>query len=233
TVFSIRRPRETQLALGKIVNPFEAGISRTLTSREQYSRDQISSYHRVNGYPPPSTEYNDLAEAGFQDYRLEIGGLVQNPVSLSLAQLRDLGTSDQITKHQCIQGWSAVAEWGGVPISALLDLVVPTDEAKHVVFYAYDDKGLTEGEGRYGYFYGSIPLYIATSPQSILALEMNGVPLPVEHGAPIRVRLETQLGFKMVKWVKAIELVADTDDIGQGQGGWREDQQYYSNAAGI
>ncbi len=233
TMFSIRRPRTTQRALGLVVNPFEAGISRTFTSREHYTRDQISSFHRVNGYPPPSQEYNELASGGFEDYQLPIGGLVENPVTLSLAQLRDLGTSEQITKHQCIQGWSAVAEWEGVPIARILELVKPTAEAKHIVFYAWDDKGLTEGEGRYGYFYGSIPLYIATNPQSILAMEMNGVPLPVEHGAPIRVRLETQLGFKMVKWVKAIELVADTKDIGQGQGGWREDQQYYSNAAGI
>jgi len=152
---------------------------------------------------------------------------------LSLAQLRALGTSEQITKHNCIQGWTAVAAWRGVPLARVLDLVAPTAAAKHVVFYAYDDKGLTEGEGRYGYFYGSVPIFLADNPQTILALDMNDAALPVEHGAPIRVRIETQLGFKMVKWVKAIELVADTSDIGQGQGGWREDQQYYANAAGI
>lgn len=105
--------------------------------------------------------------------------------------------------------------------------------ALHVVFYAMDDKGLTEGEGRYGFFYGSIPMYLAGKPQTLLALDMNGAPLPAEHGAPVRLRIETQLGFKMVKWIKAIEFVDDVAGIGQGQGGWREDQQYYANAAGI
>ncbi|GAB3489671.1 molybdopterin-dependent oxidoreductase [Flexivirga lutea] len=233
TIFSLHRPRATQRALGWGVNPFEKSISRAFTSREHYAKAQISPFHRVNGYPPVSAEYNDLARNGFADYQLDVGGLVERPVSLSLRQLRALGTADQITKHQCIQGWSAVAQWSGVPLSAILELVEPTADAKHVVFYAWDDKGLTEGEGRYGYFYGTIPLHLATNPQSILALEMNGAPLPIEHGAPIRVRLETQLGFKMVKWVRAIEFVSDVSDIGQGQGGWREDQQYYANAAGI
>ncbi|MDQ2845020.1 MAG: molybdopterin-dependent oxidoreductase, partial [Actinomycetota bacterium] len=233
TVFSLRNPRTTQRLLGMLVNPFERVISRAFRSREHYGRHHISPYHRVNGYPPTGADYEQLAENGFADYRLPIGGLVAQPVSLSLPELRALGTSKQITKHQCIQGWSAIAEWGGVPLARVLDLVRPAAEAKHIVFYAFDDKGLTEGEGRYGYFYGTIPLHLAQDPQTLLALDMNGAPLPVEHGAPIRIRIETQLGFKMVKWIEAIEFVADTSDIGQGQGGWREDQQYYANAAGI
>ncbi len=233
TVLSLRRPRTTQRLLGVVVNPFERVISRTFRSREHYGRHHISPYHRVNGYPPTDADYERLAEGGFADYRLPVGGLVARPVSLSLTELRALGTQRQITKHQCIQGWSAVAEWGGVPLARLVDLVQPSAEAKYIVFYAFDDKGLTEGEGRFGYFYGTIPLHLAEDPQTLLALEMNGSALPVEHGAPIRIRIETQLGFKMVKWVKAIEFVAETNDIGQGQGGWREDQQYYANAAGI
>jgi len=233
TVLSLRRPRTTQRLLGVVVNPFERVISRTFRSREHYGRHHISPYHRVNGYPPTDADYEKLVKGSFADYRLPVGGLVAQPVSLSLAELRALGTQHQITKHQCIQGWSAVAEWGGVPLARLVDLVQPSPEAKHIVFYAFDDKGLTEGEGRYGHFYGTIPLHLAQNPQTLLALEMNGSALPVEHGAPIRVRIETQLGFKMVKWIKAIEFVADTHDIGQGQGGWREDQQYYANAAGI
>jgi DMSO/TMAO reductase YedYZ molybdopterin-dependent catalytic subunit/thiosulfate reductase cytochrome b subunit len=233
TVFSLRRPRTTQRLLGLVVNPFERVISRAFRSREHYGRHHISPYHRVNGYPPTDAAYDHLAENGFRDYRLDVGGLVDNPASLSLADLRGLGTSTQVTKHNCIQGWTAIAEWGGVPLARVLELVRPSAEAKHIVFYAYDDKGLTEGEGRYGYYYGSIPIHLARDPQTILALDMNGAALPVEHGAPIRIRIETQLGFKMVKWIKAIEFVADTSDIGQGQGGWREDQQYYANAAGI
>jgi DMSO/TMAO reductase YedYZ molybdopterin-dependent catalytic subunit len=233
TMLSLRYKRATQRLLGFMVNPFERAISRTFTSREHFSRKQISPYFRVNGYPPVGEEYERLSANGFRDYRLAVGGLVEHPVLLSLADLRRLGEQSQITKHNCIQGWTAIAEWAGVPLARVVELVKPTSAAKHVVFYAMDDKGLTEGEGRYGFFYGSVPLYLATNPQTILALEMNGAPLPITHGAPIRLRIETQLGFKMVKWIKAIEFVEEYRDIGMGQGGWREDQQYYANAAGI
>jgi len=109
----------------------------------------------------------------------------------------------------------------------------PSAAARYVVFYAFDDKTVTGEDGRYGRFYGTIALALADRPQTILALDMNGAPLPIEHGAPVRLRIETQLGFKMVKWIRAIELVADYTQIGMGQGGWREDQQYYATAAGI
>jgi DMSO/TMAO reductase YedYZ molybdopterin-dependent catalytic subunit/thiosulfate reductase cytochrome b subunit len=231
--FSLHYRRKTQHLLGFMVNPFEGALSRVFTSRQCFHRADISPYHRVNGYPPAGADYERMAAGGFADYRLLIGGLVTRPVSLSLEQLRALGQQAQIVKHNCIQGWTAIAEWAGVPMNTIIDLVGPTPEAQHVVFYAMDDKGLTEGEGRYGFFYGSIPLYLARKPQTILALEMNGAPLPIEHGAPVRLRIETQLGFKMVKWITAIEFVADTANIGMGQGGWREDQQYYANAAGI
>jgi DMSO/TMAO reductase YedYZ molybdopterin-dependent catalytic subunit len=185
-------------------------------------------------FPPTSVaEYEQMAVDGFADYRLAVGGLVEHPVSLSLAELRELGQQSQIVKHNCIQGWTAVAQWTGVPLRAVIDLVRPSAQARYVVFYAMDDKGLTEGEGRYRFFYGSIPLFLATNPQTILALEMNGAPLPIEHGAPVRLRIETQLGFKMVKWINAIEFVEDIRHIGMGMGGFREYQQYYANAAGI
>ena len=231
--WSLRYKRAAQHLLGIMVNPFERALSRVFTSRQHYRRRDISPYHRVNGYPPVGEDYEQLARDGFRDYRLPVGGLVDRPASLSLHDLRSLGQQAQITEHNCIQGWTAVAEWAGVPLARLVELVQPCPEAKYVVFYAFDDKGLTEGEGRYGHYYGSIPLFLAGNPQTILALDMNGGPLPIEHGAPIRVRIESQLGFKMVKWVKAIEFVADTADIGMGQGGWREDQQYYANASGI
>lgn len=233
TVFSLRRPRSAQRMLGRVVNPFEHAISRTFTSRQEYPRARISPYFRVNGYPPSDPRYQDLARHDFVEYRLPIGGLVAHPASLSLEQLRTMGAASFVSKHNCIQGWTAVAQWGGVPLAEILRRVEPLPQARHIVFYAFDDKGLTEGEGRYGYFYGSIPIHLAHDPQCILALEMNGAPLPLEHGAPLRLRVETQLGFKMVKWIKAIEFVSDTDDIGQGQGGWREDHQYYASSAGI
>ncbi len=233
TMFSLRYRRTTQKMLGIVVNPFERVLSRTFTSRQHLSRDRISPYHRVNGYPPTGAEYDEMAADGFRGYRLSVGGLVERPLSLSLEDLRALSQTSQIVQHNCIQGWNNIAEWGGVTMTSIIEWAKPDPKARHVVFYAMDDKGLTEGEGRYGFFYSTIPVHLATNPQTILALEMNGEPLPVEHGAPLRLRVETQLGFKMTKWIAAIEFVESTDDIGMGMGGWREDQQYYANAAGI
>jgi DMSO/TMAO reductase YedYZ molybdopterin-dependent catalytic subunit/thiosulfate reductase cytochrome b subunit len=233
TSFALRYRRATQRLLGLMVNPFERVISATFTSRQRFTRADISPYHRVNGYPPTDPDYDRMAANGFRDYRLPIGGLVEAPMLLSLDELREIGLQSQITKHNCIQGWTGIAEWAGVPMARIVELVRPRPEATAVIFYAFDDKGITEDEGRFGYFYGSIPIYLATNPQTLLALDMNGGPLPIEHGAPVRLRIETQLGFKMVKWIKGIEFVPDVNDLGQGQGGWREDQQYYANAAGI
>ncbi|WP_199737251.1 MULTISPECIES: molybdopterin-dependent oxidoreductase [Micromonospora] len=231
TRFSLHHRRRTQHLLGLMVNPFERRISRGFTSRQHYSRRDISPYFRVNGYPPVGEDYQRLAADGFRDYRLSIGGLVEHPVTLGLDELRRLGNQSEITKHNCIQGWTAVAQWAGVPLARVLDLVKPLPDARHAVFYAFDDKARTEGSS--GVYYESVPLYLLTKPQAILALDMNDAPLSIEHGAPVRIRLETQLGFKMVKWVSAVEFVADYRQIGMGQGGWREDNQFYANEAGI
>jgi DMSO/TMAO reductase YedYZ molybdopterin-dependent catalytic subunit/thiosulfate reductase cytochrome b subunit len=233
TVFSLRHPRRVQHLTGRLVDPFERVLSRSLTSRQRYTRADISPFHRVNGYPPADPTYRRLADTGFQDYRLDVSGLVEQPRSFSLVDLRALATATQITKHNCIQGWTNIAEWGGVPLATLLGACRPDGAARYLVFYAFDDKTETGEDGRHGQFYGTIPLALADRPQTILALDMNGAPLPIEYGAPVRLRIETQLGFKMVKWIRAIELVADYAQLGMGQGGWREDQQYYANAAGI
>lgn len=233
TWFSLRYRRATQRLLGRVVDPFERVLSRTFHSRQRFSTKDISPYHRVNGYPPTSVEYEQLARNGFRDFRLPVGGMVEAPALLSLPDLRELGDQTQTTKHNCIQGWTATAQWAGVPLHRLLDRVRPAADADTLVLYAFDDKGETEGEGRWGFFYSTIPLWLARTPQTLLVLEMNGGPLPVEHGAPLRLRIETQLGFKMTKWIKGIELTHGYTQIGMGQGGWREDQQYYANAAGI
>lgn len=233
TAVSLRRRRTVQRVTGKLVDPLQHALTSALSSRQRYTRSDISPFHRVNGYPPPDSEYKRMAAQGFADYRLDVGGLVERPASLSLAELRALGQTSHVAMHNCIQGWTGFAEWGGVPLRALLEYVRPHPGTRYVVFYAFDDKTITEGEGRFGLFYGSLPIALARDPQTILALDMNGEPLPIEHGAPIRLRAETQLGFKMVKWIRAIEVVASYDAIGMGQGGWREDQQFYANEAGI
>ena len=140
----------------------------------------------------------------------------------------------QITKHNCIQGWSDVGEWGGVPLYHIIELCQPLPEARYVVFHAMDDKATSQRDAPAGgFFYGTLNLDLARHPQSILAYEMNGEPLPVPHGAPLRLRVESQLGFKMVKWVHAIEFVANYRSVGDGMGGWREDHQFYDTEAGI
>ncbi|WP_067805681.1 molybdopterin-dependent oxidoreductase [Nocardia beijingensis] len=233
TIFSRTHPRRAQRLLGVLVHRFEYALSLLGQSRQRYRRSDISEYHRVNGYPPADDDYRRLASDGFRDYRLPVGGLVAHPVTLSLRELADLGFTRQITNHNCIQGWNGIAEWGGVPLSALIDHVRPSAAVTHIVFYAMDDKALTEGHGRHGYFYEAVPMPIARAPQALLAMEMNGAPLPIEHGAPLRLRLENQLGYKMVKWIEAVEFVDDIEHIGMGHGGYREDQLYYANAPGI
>jgi DMSO/TMAO reductase YedYZ molybdopterin-dependent catalytic subunit/thiosulfate reductase cytochrome b subunit len=233
TIFSLRRPRAAQRLIARLVDPLERLLVRRLRSRQRYRSDQISPFFRVNGHPPADDAYRALAREHFRGYRLIVSGLVAAPLQLSLGELRALGAQRQVTLHNCIQGWTNVAEWSGVPLSVVLELCRPLAEARYVVFHALDDKGQTEGEGRFGYYYGTLPLSLARRPQTILALDMNGRPLPVEHGAPVRLRLETQLGFKMVKWIRAIELIEDPRSVGMGMGGWREDQQYYTTFAGI
>jgi DMSO/TMAO reductase YedYZ molybdopterin-dependent catalytic subunit/thiosulfate reductase cytochrome b subunit len=232
TLASARHPRRVQRATGTFVDPMQRALSR-LPSHQRFTRGDISPYHRVNGYPPPDFAYKRLAQNGFAGYRLPVTGLVEQPCTFSLDELRALGLTSQITKHNCIQGWTNVAEWSGAPLARVLDRCRPRAGARFVVFHAFDDKTITEGEGRSGYFYGTLPLDLARRPDTLLALSMNGGPLPIEHGAPVRLRVETQLGFKMVKWIRAIEVVASYEQIGLGQGGWREDQQFYSTGAGI
>ena len=174
-----------------------------------------------------------LAASGFRTFRLPVGGLVEAPALLSLDDLRSLGVKTQVTKHNCIQGWTATGQWAGVPLCRLLDLVRPTDEAGTVVFYAFDDKGETEGEGRWGYFYSTVPLWLARKPQTILVLEMNGGPLPrrARCTAPGSYRNPARLQDDQVgQGDRAHPRLSRHRD---GPGGWREDQQYYANAAGI
>ncbi len=175
-----------------------------------------------------------MAGGQFGDYELEVGGLVEKPLHLTLSELRAQPRQTQITEHCCIEGWSAIAEWSGVSMKQIIEMCRPLPTARYVIFYAFDNKSTSEPDpAGPGYFYGSISMELARHPQTILAYDMNGAPLPVPHGAPLRLRAETQLGFTMVKYIRAIEFVEDYAHIGEGQGGWREDRQYYSQEAGI
>lgn len=234
TQASLRHPRFVQDTIGTMID----GARRTLfghsASKQQYPEAAISPSFRVNGRPPVDEPYQEMARSNFADYYLEVAGLVETPVSLSLSDLKRLPKHSQITKHCCIQGWSAVAQWGGVSLKDIVELSKPLASAKYIALYAFDNKARTEPDSiAGGYFYGTIHIDLARDPQTILAYEMNGQPLPIAHGAPLRLRVETQLGFMMVKYIKKIEFIANYRNIGEGQGGWREDHQFYSPDAGI
>ncbi|MEO7018751.1 MAG: molybdopterin-dependent oxidoreductase [Ktedonobacteraceae bacterium] len=149
--------------------------------------------------------------------------------------MRKLPRQAQITKHNCIQGWSGVAEWAGVLLKDVLHACEVLPEGKYLVFTSYQygkqsvKPGLTEAQGHM--YYEVIDLELAKHLETILAYEMNGRPLPLEHGAPLRLRVETLLGYKMVKYLRSIELVEEFSTVGQGQGGFREDFQYYGRGA--
>jgi DMSO/TMAO reductase YedYZ molybdopterin-dependent catalytic subunit len=203
-------------------------------SVQQYSPTEISTYFRVNGRPPTEPAYAAMAREGFANFVLEVDGLVEQPLRLTLAELHRWPKQTQITKHCCIQGWSAVASWGGVSLGDIVRRCRPLATARYVAFYALDNKATSEPDpAGSGCFYSTVHIAVASHPQTILAYEMNGHPLPVPHGAPFRLRVETQLGFTMIKYIRRIEFVHDYRHIGAGQGGWREDHQYYSQEAGI
>ena len=234
TWYSLKNPRLVQRRTQALTEPLRHALFGHGGSVQQYAPEDISPYFRVNGRPPADTMYAAMANDNFASFALDVDGMVEHPLRLTLAELRQWPKQTQITKHCCIQGWSAVARWGGVSLADIMQRCRPLEAARYLVFYALDDKSTSEPDpAGPGCFYGTIEIALASLPQTILAYEMNDQPLPVPHGAPLRLRVETQLGFTMVKYVRRIEFVHDYRHIGAGQGGWREDQQYYSQEAGI
>jgi DMSO/TMAO reductase YedYZ molybdopterin-dependent catalytic subunit len=156
-----------------------------------------------------------------------VNGFVEQPLLLSLEKLRAMPQRRQITQHCCIQGWSAFAEWTGVPLIEIPKQCKVLPSARYLIFHSHqiDERGRE--------YYGSLDLEEATNPKTILAYEMNGAPLSLDQGAPLHLRVETKPGFKMVKWLKSIELIVDYHKVGEGHGGYREDFQYYGTDAEI
>jgi DMSO/TMAO reductase YedYZ molybdopterin-dependent catalytic subunit/thiosulfate reductase cytochrome b subunit len=228
---SLAYPRRMQNLLQRIVDPLQRVTLQPLVSRQSYPPAKITAAPRPNGRAPHDPDWLRLAADDFQAFRLPVTGLVERPMELTLNQLRALAPTTQVTRHVCIQGWTQVVIWGGLPLSALLDQVRPLPEARYLLFHTFDDKWEVNGE--HPYFYGTIDLGLAAQPQSILAYDMNGVRLPQAFGAPLRLRVESQLGYKMVKWIRSVELIEDYRGIGQGKGGWREDELNYSQIAPI
>ncbi|NIJ09547.1 DMSO/TMAO reductase YedYZ molybdopterin-dependent catalytic subunit [Sphingomonas vulcanisoli] len=215
------------------------GIGETLTMRAQrlltnrsalareFPASDMSPVFRTNGNTMPQSEaYQAHVVHRFADWRLLIDGLVRRPQSLSLAQIRAMPTRTQITRHDCVEGWSAIGKWTGVPLKLLIDAAGALPAARYVVFHCADD---FDGDP----YYESIDLIDAHHPQTILAWGMNDQLLSVGHGAPLRLRVERQLGYKQAKYVMRVELADSLDNIGSGKGGYWEDSADYQWYAGI
>jgi DMSO/TMAO reductase YedYZ molybdopterin-dependent catalytic subunit len=191
----------------------------------EYAPADISPDFKANGTTDPDSDaYRALAASNFADWKLQIGGLVERPLQLSLAELRAAPARWQITRHDCVEGWSGIAGWKGARLGPLLQRAGLKPAARYIAFFCADTLELTlDGTGDY---YETIAIADAFHPQTILAYEMNGAPLPVAHGAPIRLRLERQLGYKMAKYVMRIEAIASFAQLGRGRGGYWEDRGY-------
>lgn len=202
-------------------------VQRLVTDRKalapEFPPTAISRDFRANGsVAPDDPAYLSQLATGFADWRLVVDGLVERPLALTLAELRALPSRSQITRHDCVEGWSSIGKWTGAQLGSLLDRAGLRPQARYLVFHCADF--LAPGpEGRY---YESVDLIDGYHPQTILAYEMNDAALPVPHGAPLRLRVERQLGYKHAKYVMRIEAVEDFAHIGRGRGGFWEDRGY-------
>mgnify|MGYP002780726557 CR=1 FL=1 len=201
-------------------------MDRDALARE-FGEADMSPVFRSNGTTMPGTpEYMRHLANGFADWRLRVEGLVARPLGLSLPQLRSMPMRTQITRHDCVEGWSAIGKWHGVPLATVLDAAGMSTRARFVIFHCMDRFGDVP-------YYESIDLVDAFHPQTILAWGMNGKILPMVHGAPLRLRVERQLGYKHAKFIDRIEAVDSLERIHGGRGGYWEDRGDYEWYAGI
>ncbi len=190
---------------------------------QEFTEADIARPFRSNGTSRPrSAVYDALAANDFVDWRLRVDGLVAQPTQFSLDELEALPSRTQITRHDCVEGWSAIGKWTGVPLGEVLRLVRPDPSARYVVFHCADPM---QADGTQPY-YESIDMVDAYHPQTVLAYGLNDAALPIANGAPIRVRIERQLGYKMAKYIMRIELVDRFDNLHGGKGGYWEDRGY-------
>jgi len=204
---------------------------RLVTKRDalapEFTGADLSPVFRSNGTRmPDSADYARLLADDFRHWRLEVGGLVARPGALSLDQLVEMPRRTQITQHDCVEGWSAIGQWTGVPLRLVLQRAGLRPQARYIVFHCYDGFGGAP-------YYESVDMIDALHPQTILAYALNGHRLPVPNAAPLRLRVERQLGYKHAKYLRAIEAVASLDGLGKGKGGTWEDIADYAWYAGI
>jgi DMSO/TMAO reductase YedYZ molybdopterin-dependent catalytic subunit len=210
-------------------NVLTYNVQRTLigdqTLAREYSASEIRQGMKPNGSVEPSTaEYMFLRQQNFEPYRLTIKGMVEREVSFSLAELRNMPARSQITRHDCVEGWSCIAKWTGTPLGPILDMAGVKPEARFCVYHCFDNiQRSLSGDILY---YESSDLIDAYHPQTILSYGLNDQVLPVSNGAPIRLRIERALGYKQPKYLHTIELVDDLSPFGRGKGGYWPDNGY-------
>jgi DMSO/TMAO reductase YedYZ molybdopterin-dependent catalytic subunit len=204
-------------------------IGRNALARE-FTEADISPQFKANGSKSVDTDdYLMHAESGFANWRLKVDGLVARPLSVSLAQLKALPQRTQITRHDCVEGWSAIGKWTGPQLGHILRAAGVLPQAKYAMFLCadnYSGEPAKGGDQSAGLYYESIDMVDAFHPQTILAHGMNGAPLAIEHGAPLRLRVERQLGYKHAKYVMQIRLVDSFKGYGAGKGGYWSDRGY-------
>ena len=217
---AIKNAQKLSHAAANIVAPASA-------MAQEFTQADVAPAFRGNGtLTPADADYVALRNAGFAGYRLAVGGLVEAPAEFSLEQLRAMPSRTQITRHDCVEGWSCIGKWKGVPLGQVLAQVRPKPEAKYVVFRCFDSMDGPSMDGKDSRYYESIDLTEANHAQTILAYDLNDKALPVINGAPLRCRVERQLGYKQAKYVRAIELVSSFAQIRGGKGGYWEDEGY-------
>jgi len=191
----------------------------------EFTEADVRQGQRPNGsVDPDGAEYLDLKAGGFAGYSLTVKGMVQTSVTLSFADLQRMPARTQITRHDCVEGWSCIAKWTGVPLGDVLNMARPRVGARYAVFHCYD--AIERSLSGVVQYYESIDMIDAYHPQTILAYGLNGRPLPVANGAPLRLRVERQLGYKMAKYVHTIELVDTFAGLGSGRGSYWADRGY-------
>ena len=203
----------------------QRGIIGSQTLAREFAPSEIRQGQRPNGSRDPSTpEYVALKEGNFADYRLKVIGMVDRPQEFTLDQLRNMPARSQITRHDCVEGWSCIAKWTGTALGPILDMAGVKPEARYCVYHCYDNIQKTlSGDILY---YTSSDLIDAYHPQSILSYGLNDAVLPVANGAPVRLRIERALGYKQPKYLHTVELVDDLSSFGKGRGGYWEDTGY-------
>jgi DMSO/TMAO reductase YedYZ molybdopterin-dependent catalytic subunit len=207
-------------ALGA-AEPLNHALIGTRGRAKTYHDDDVDRDFRVNGFDTPSdSRYRELVRAEFAAYRLIVDGAVEHAQALTLRELRALQSYSETTRHDCVEGWSAIGKWGGVQLVTVLGLAKPKAQARYVVFHCFDRS--PEGAP----YYESLDLVQAAHPQTVLALDLNGNRLDPDHGAPVRLRIPTQLGYKSAKWIYRVQLADSLGPIFGGRGGYWEDNGY-------